>query len=78
VPKGSREASIFHLPLIFPHNLPRLLRLILSEEDNTDRRVLAEEVDRLLVHNVNPGHEVVTTLKRDSDSEDARRKEKAV
>jgi hypothetical protein len=40
--------------------------------------VLAEEADRLWVHNVNHGHEVVTTVKPDIDSEDARREEEAV
>ncbi len=77
-PIGQDGSAFFTFLFFFLHRLPRLLRLLLSEEDQTDRRVLVVMADRLWAHYVNHAHEVVTTLKRDSDSEDARREEEAV
>jgi hypothetical protein len=52
-PRGQEDSPFFRY--LFLHRLPRELRVLLSDVDGTDRRVLAERADHLWSHNVR-GH----------------------
>jgi hypothetical protein len=68
-PRGQEGSAFF--TFFFLHRLPMQLRVLLSEEDHTDRRALAEKADRLWAYNAHHTPDVVAVISRDSDSDEA-------
>ena len=66
-PRGQEDSAFF--TFFYLHRLPRELRVLLTEEDFTNRRALAEKADRLWAHNAKHGGEFVAAIGGDSDDE---------
>jgi hypothetical protein len=64
LPRGLESSPFF--AFFFWHRLPRELRVLLSEEDHTNKRSVAENADRFWAHNVRHSHDVVAAVRGES------------
>jgi hypothetical protein len=67
-PRGQEGSPFF--TFFFLHHLPHQLRVLLSDEDHTDRQALAVKADRLWAHNAQHTHDVAATVAQASDDEE--------
>jgi hypothetical protein len=66
-PRG-QEGSLF-FTYLFLHRLPRELRVLLTDIDHTDRRVLADKADQLWAHYSKSSHGAIHAVEGDSEGD---------
>jgi hypothetical protein len=63
------ESSTAVFAYLFLQRLPREIRVLLSEDDPADMRVIADKADRLIAIHVPQGHDACATVSPDDDWE---------
>jgi hypothetical protein len=67
-PRGEENSVFFNC--LFLQKLPRELRILLSEADMADKRLLSERSDQIWAHNVQLHHNTVASVSADPESSD--------
>jgi hypothetical protein len=67
-PRGQENSLFF--TYLFLHRLPRELRVLLTDVDHNDRRLLSERVDQLWAHYAKHSHSTMACIEGASSDED--------
>jgi hypothetical protein len=68
-PRGEENSVFFNC--LFLQKLPRELRVLLSEADMADKRLLSERADQIWAHNSHLHHDAIAAVSAETDGEGA-------